>query len=120
MTVDREGDFGEFGTVFYSVSASANILSFTSQVDAGATIRYDHTGDCFSLRPKDSERTYSFGRKQVKGSKGRFYSCDWRDVEADTALVTTVSENSKAYSKREVEQARRAREMLVRMGFPTV
>ena len=120
VTVDREGDFGELGTVFYSASASANILSFASQVDAGATIRYDHTGDCFTLRPKDSERTYRFGRKQVKGSEGRFYSCDWRDVDEDTALVTTVSENSKAFSKREVEQARRAREMLARMGFPTV
>ena len=42
VDVDREGEFGEFGTVFYSGDASANILSFASQVEAGAKIRYDY------------------------------------------------------------------------------
>ena len=54
------------------------------------------------------------------GSEGGFYSYDWRDVEHDKALVTTVVENLKAFTKREIEQARRARELLARMGFPTV
>lgn len=76
VSVDRERDFGEFGTVFYSGSASANILSFASQVDAGATVRYDHEEDCFTLQPKGSGRIYRFGRKHVEGSEGRFYSCD--------------------------------------------
>lgn len=39
VDVDREGDFGEFGRIFYSGDASANILSFATQVDAGAIIR---------------------------------------------------------------------------------
>ena len=30
VCVDHEGEFGEFGTVYYSGSASANILSFAS------------------------------------------------------------------------------------------
>ena len=42
VDVDREGEFGEFGTVFYSGDASANVLSFASQVEAGAKIRYDY------------------------------------------------------------------------------
>ena len=120
VSVDREGNFGEFGTVYYSGAATANILSFASQVDAGAEIRYDNLSDCFTLQPKGSARTYRFGRKSVAGSEGRFYSCDWRDVESDRALVTTVADNLKVFTKREVEQARRAREMLARMGFPTV
>ena len=119
VSVDREGNFGEFGTVYYSGAESANILSFASQVDSGADIRYDHLSDCFTLQPKGSTRTYRFGRKRVVGSEGRFYFCDWREVERDRALVTTVTENLKAFTKREVEQARRAREMLARMGFPT-
>ena len=119
VSVDREGNFGEFGTVYYSGAESANILSFASQVDSGADIRYDHLSDCFTLQPKGSTRTYRFGRKRVVGSEGRFYFCDWRKVERDRALVTTVTENLKAFTKREVEQARRAREMLARMGFPT-
>ena len=120
VSVDREGNFGEFGTVYYSGAASANILSFASQVDSGAEIRYDHVSDCFTLQPKGSTRTYRFGRKRVVGSEGRFYSCDWREVDHDRALVTTVTKNLKSFTKREVEQARRAREMLARMGFPTV
>ena len=120
VSVDQEGNFGEFGTVYYSGAASANILSFASQVDSGAAIRYDYLGDCFTLRPKGSESVYRFGRKHVAGSEGRFYSCDWREFMNDRALVATVTENLRAFTKREVEQARKAREMLARMGFPTV
>ena len=45
VSVDHEVEFGEFGTVYYSGSASANNLSFALQVDAGASIRYDHLND---------------------------------------------------------------------------
>lgn len=34
--------------------------------------------------------------------------------------MTTVVENTAAFSKREVERARRARELLARMGFPNI
>ena len=120
VIVDSEGDFGEFGTVFYSGDASANVLSFASQVDAGATIRYDHIEDCFTLQPKGSDNVYTFGRKTLPGSEGKFYSCDWRSIEAETALVTTVEQNLQAFTKREIGRARLARELMSRMGFPTV
>ena len=120
VNFDREVEFGELGTVFYSGSAAANILSFASQVDAGAMIRYDYEMDVFTLQPKVSDRTYRFGRKQVKGSEGRFYSCDWREVEAEITMVTTVAQNSQLFTKREIERARQARELMARIGFPTV
>ena len=88
VSVDREGNFGEFGTVYYSGAASANILPFASQVDSGAEIRYDHLSDCFILQLKGNTRIYRFARKSVVGSEGSFYSCDWREVERDRALVT--------------------------------
>ena len=112
VSVDHEVEFGEFGTVYYSGSASANNLSFALQVDAGASIRYDHLNDCFSLQPNGNTRIYRFGRKRVVGSEGRFYSCDWREAELEKALVTTVVDNLKAFTKRKIEQARRARELL--------
>ena len=104
----------------YSTDASANVLSFASQVDAGATIRYDHEEDVFTLQPIDSRNVYKFGRKTIPGSGGRFYFCDWRTVEAETAMVTTVNQNLKAFTKRETYRARSARELMGRMGFPTV
>ena len=41
-------------------------------------------------------------------------------MEHESKLVTTVVENLKSFTKREIEQARRARELLARMRFPTV
>ena len=120
VAVDQEGDFGELGRVYYSEAASANILSFASQVDSGAEIRYDHNHDVFTLQPRNSSNIYQFGRKDISGSEGRFYSCDWREVIGDTAIVATIENNAKASTKREIEQARKARELLARMGFPTV
>ena len=38
----------------------------------------------------------------------------------EKALVATVSDNLRAFTKREVEQAVRARELLARMGFPSI
>ena len=35
-------------------------------------------------------------------------------------MVATVENNAKASTKREIEQARKARELLARMGFPSV
>ena len=87
--------------------------NFASQVDLGALIRYDQLSGCFTLQPKGSARIYRFGRKRVVGSEGRFYSCDWREMEHESKLVTTVVENLEAFTKR-------ARELLARMGFPTV
>ena len=106
--------------MFYNGDASANVLSFASQVDAGATIRYDHIKDCFTLQPKGSDNIYTFGRKTLPGSEGKFYSCDWRSIEVETVLVTTVEQNLRAFTKREIGRARLARELMSRMGFPTV
>ena len=106
--------------MYYSKTASANILSFASQVDSGAAIRYDHKDDVFTLQPRDSSNIYRFGRNDIPGSEGRFYSCDWREVIGETAMVATVENNAKAFIKREIEQAREARELLARMGFPSV
>ena len=55
--------------------------------------------------------------------------CDTRSMIAlkptfhpnrETALVATVSENMRKYTKREVESAGAARELLARMGYPSV
>ena len=99
VAVDEEGDFGELGRVFYSAAASPNVLSFASQVDSGAAVRYDHNGDCFTLQPQNSTIVYRFGRKDVPGSEGRFYSCNWREVMKESALVATVESNAKAFTK---------------------
>jgi hypothetical protein len=118
VIVDTVGDFREFGTVYYSEHSSANILSFASQINAGADIDYDKVLDRFTLTPAHSSNTYIFDRKDVAGSEGRFYVCDLRQMVtkySEHVCVQTVSENLSKFSKREVEQARAARDMLARM-----
>jgi hypothetical protein len=110
------------GTVCFNPAASANILSFASQADSGADISYDKLNDIFIMTPASGMNTYHFGRKEAPGSEGKFYTCDIRTMitPRETALVQTVEENMKLFTKREVTQARKAREMLARMGFPSV
>jgi hypothetical protein len=118
----QEGEFKDIGTVYFNELASANILSFASQIDAGADITYDKARDRFVMIPDQGKNTHYFGRKQVEGSEGRLYICDSRSMikPAESALVQTVEENMKVFTKREIMQAKKARELLVRMGFPSV
>ena len=128
VRVSEEGSFNDVGTVYYSEKSTANILSFASMVDDGAKIRYDQQGR-FTLQPKGSNNIYSFCRRRIPGSEGRFYVCDVDTMVSETAtdhpleetaLVQTVSDNLKLYTKREVASARSARELLARMGYPSV
>jgi hypothetical protein len=120
VRLDKLGDFKDFGPVYYSEGAAANILSFASQVDAGSKISYDAAMDQFVLISTSGKMTYVFKRKNVSGSENRFYCCDLVDMRSETVLVQTVADNMKLFTKREIGQAHKAREMLGRMGFPSV
>ena len=94
----------------FSEMASANILSFASQVNAGADIDYDKSADQFTLRPANSGDSYVFSRKNVERSEGRFYVCVYRSItvpDEENVFVQIVSENLAGFKKREVEKARR-------------
>ena len=128
VRVDQEGDFGDIGPVYYSSGATANILSFAAMADSGAEIRYDHEEGCFILRPAGSTATYRFSRQDLSGSTGRFYVCDASGMAThdqprtviERALVTTVEDNMRRFTKREIASAAAARELLARMGYPPV
>ena len=98
-------------------------------VDQGNVVSYDKLNDRSILKSAGSERIYSFGRKQVSGSEGRFYVCRMKKQSVPTnpkppadeiTLIETASENVRRYTKREVEAATRAREMLSKMGFSQI
>ena len=124
IVVDKVGDFADLGEVYFSEMASANVLSFAQQINSGANIEYKRDVDEFHMTPATGERTYRFARKKVEGSEGRFYICDVRNLTRKSAsnmvMLQTVDENLNRYTKREIDQARKARELLARMGFPSV
>ena len=129
VRVNEEGLFNEFGNVYYCEKATANILSFAALVDEGAQIRYNQRESRFTLQPKGIDTIYSFCRQRIPGSEGRFYVCDVRSMVSkratshpatENAMVQTVSDNLKLYTKREVTSAKNARELLARMGYLSV
>ena len=130
VTIDQEGDFRDIGKCYFSKEATANILSYAVMVDEGNDVSYDKANDRFILRPSGSGKVYSFCRKNVSGSEGRFYCCDVRSMikEAPTtypavrdhAMIETVENNLSKYTKREIAGADRARLLLGKMGFPSV
>ena len=93
--------------------------------EAGANIRYHHQDNSFSVRPANSNNVYRFCPKKSEGKDSRFYVCDGRLIaksnqKEQTVLVQTVASNLAKYTKREVASAQRARELLARMGYPSV
>ena len=98
-------------------------------VDDGAKITYDQHERRFTLQPKGSDNIYSFCRRSIPGNEGRFYVCDVRSMISkgatshppeEHAMIQTVADNLKQYTKREVVAARCARELIARMGYPSV
>lgn len=55
----------------------------------------------------------------MPGSQSKFYVCRMGQ-SADDAFVTTVSDNLTRYTKRDVIGAKKARDLLARLGYPSV
>ena len=51
------------------------------------------------------------------GLRSSHYACDMANT--DHTFVTTVADNMRQYTKREVEQAKTARELMARLGYPS-
>jgi Reverse transcriptase (RNA-dependent DNA polymerase)/Zinc knuckle len=129
VRVDMVGILGDIGEVYYSRNASANILSMSGLVDSGAKVIYDQKRNRFTVQPKGSRNIYSFCRKNITGSENKFYVCDMKTMISNVptthpivedSLVTTVEHNMKKFTKREVIGARKARELLAKLGYPSV
>ena len=129
VRVSLEGKMGDIGTVYYSKNASANILSMSTLVDSGAIVKYNPKANRFTVQPRGSSLIYSFCRKNIDGNESKFYVCNMNTMVASIPtshpqqadiLVTTVAENMVRYTKREVLGARKARDLLARLGYPSV
>ena len=129
VRINMQGQFGDIGTVYFSKNGSANILSMAALVDAKAKIKYDEKANRFTVQMRNSKKIYSFCRKKIPGSESKFYVCDVNTMIStvptdhpvnEDALVTTVEDNMKKYTKREVKGAMASRELLAKMGYPSV
>eukprot|EP01041_Mallomonas_annulata_P013050 gene13050-27536_t len=107
ITVDKIGDTKYFGEVGYSADAIANVLSF-SDVAQRYDIQWDQIQMAFIVHVSDKKK---FVFKYKRG----LYVCNVK--QCNQVLVTTVEDNMKAYSKREIRDAARAKELMKRLGY---
>ena len=87
VRITQEGDFKDVERVYFSSKATANILSYAVMVDEGNAVSYDQSNDRFELRTLKSNLVYSFWRKNVPGSEGRFYCCNVNSMVGSLATV---------------------------------
>ena len=106
----------KFGVgAYYSNKCSANILSFGDCVDYCREITYDAATDTFKILTA-ADQEYIFKRR---GEIANLYTCEVCETGNQRVFTETVADNRKKYSKREYEQAHKAREYIKRLGVVT-
>jgi hypothetical protein len=114
IKINMVGTHSDFGQVYYSPHALANILCFADVFKDHDIFHYPTVDDMsFKVRCLPSSNIYSFG------IDGKNFSCNFIEEQQESAAVITVSENEKLYSKRQVDAAKKARELQARLGFPS-
>jgi hypothetical protein len=127
-----EGQVKKFGRVYYDPTQMANIFGFAKLVDK-YRISYDSdVEDTFSVHTEDGvvkftrsdEGLYVYKPtsdflKEVAGTKGMQPPANFQAQEV-SMMVSTVKENLMGYTKRQIEDAKRARRLYHIVGCPTV
>lgn len=112
VVVTEIGDLRGYGTVWYHPGAIANILSL-SRAKNKFKVTYDSDhGNFFTLRRKDGTT------RIFKPTNNGLYASQLIEPKKAVAMVTTVSENMKSFTKREVKKAREARRLMEIIGRP--
>jgi hypothetical protein len=117
IVTDIIGD-SVFGEHFYSERSRANLSALSVVRDTafnnGGYVNFDCKKDQFEVQMEKGGVVRLFKR-----NKGNTYSHDVRKSSFILAGIATVKENEKAFSKREVRDARAARDLSSRLGFPS-
>jgi hypothetical protein len=112
MTVTKVAFFPPLGiNVAFHEESPVNLLSFgkVHKKVGRDNVGYEKESDCFFFIGVD-------GIKRTFSNRGDLYVYTY---VSDTTVLTTVTENEKVYSKREVDKAKEARELERRLGFPS-
>lgn len=114
LRINEEGDFEDLGRVACETTAAANILSKARLLDAGNAVSYNQSQDIYHRQ--GNQKTYVCSRKMLSnGLRSSHYACDMANTHQ--TFVTTVADNMRQYTKREVDQAKVARELMARLVY---
>jgi len=117
LSVSQLGETKHFGTVAYSPNAIANILSY-DEVASKHRIEWVQAERAFYVFVGNNP-PFKFVRRQG------LHICDmsrYRNFSPNVehAFLETVSSNLQNYSKRDVANAQKARDLMKKLGYPSV
>ncbi len=136
VTAQMTGVFDPFGRVLYCEKAFTNVISLGwLETQPGFDIRYVK-GDCFIVSHQPSGRRFVFKRKESKSGGALFvFNAKHLSIVSNKrshgskveqgsmprrksgSFVTTVEANEMKYTKREVESAKEARNLMIKLGY---
>jgi Reverse transcriptase (RNA-dependent DNA polymerase) len=111
LTTTKAGALRDLGKAYYHHLSPANILSFSQLREEGHAIHFERRDktDMFIVSTPSFEY-------QFKDRGAGLYVCDFTPMK--TSLVSTIQDNASMHTKREVAQAKAARELQERMAHP--
>lgn len=113
MVTHLIGELEHFGTAYLVDGLGVNLISF-AEVEDRHTVAYERSKYMRVQVNKETDITFNRVGKLYKTVVPRHVS----DVE-ETAMVTTVADLERRYSAREVEGARKARQVLRTLAIPS-
>jgi hypothetical protein len=120
VKVNLQGELGGFGTVMHHPDFGVNLLSQSKTVqNPNLDLDYVKAQDTFVVTDRVSGSVYRFTPKHG------LYACDASQIASgecteDAAMITTtVEENKKLYTLREVKGAEAAADLERSLGFPS-
>jgi len=110
-----------FGEVNFSTESMANVLSYSEVKDRSFKTWQDPRDDIFRVQMEEGGATYLF-RRRAGIYVHNIY--DRRDIisamKGNFVGVTTVQNNILKYTKSEVNDAEKARELIRKLGYPSI
>jgi hypothetical protein len=125
IDVEEIGDLLGYGTVYYHLQVTANVLSFLNMARRFKSVVYDNRQQDAFIVTRDDNTTFTF-----VPSKEGLYFYDFQNSinrearkkepeEQNTMVINTVEELQQNYMTRELKQVEAARRLYVMMGRPS-
>ena len=108
INITQKGSLGSICDAYYHKDIIANILSVSANTNQGHILAYDNTADSFS-------RSHPGGLSIFTRRDNGLYVCNFGYSHV---FVSTVSEMESQYTKREIAEARTARDFQRRLASP--
>ena len=109
--INKKAYVPDYGWVYFDEDAVANVFSMAKMRDK-FRVSYDENEDALVVHHPKKSVQFKRGEDNLYTLKAKY--------NTKTCLVETVEDNKAFYTKRQVEKAKQARQLLHTLGFPTV